>query len=737
YILDTFRFSSAIPKGIQKQISLAQFVGDTVYVAFRHKFNGESERLCLMLDNVEGPAIVPFKQDLAVNEIIEPDDLSCDLCDRNIVVVLQNKGIEPIANFKLRCQSVGKLGERDTFSTLISEQVQRQILPGDTIHYAFLSTLPLSLYEEGPYFIRSFISVSGDQYAANDTLVGTFHKQKSSNIPFASGFEETDKDAIGWYYHTPSTAALKSFSIGENPLFANKGTGYLTSSVYTSFDTLAYPSRRGDDAFVATRCVRLEKENQYKINFYYAFRKCGGDAKVKKINMRVLIGADQHHLLENGKILFDTVLLWDRKFVTNGEQALYSFFNTNNFALEESGAYYLGFVFYSDDYVTDPSKEWMLFVDNVSITDAAAQQLVDLSLDQVLVPYDCNLGENETIALVVRNASTQALSNIKASYTIDNTQKVEETILDTIYPNTQFTYTFKTLANLSQHKKYRIQAKIAHLQDTVLENNENSQISENKTIAQLPFYDGFENIGTTVNFEDEYNVISTGYYTWSVVMDYTDNKEYAYKGSNFLVDATDNERYVIADDWIMGTCFEFQKDTTYQISIAYRIEKASVAIANLKLSILASYDTASLVQSLGDLNNITNTNYHIFNVEYTPSQTHIGHFAMHSLGQIQAPIVMLDELNISTKASIATEKSVDFNLQVSPNPAKDFIQITSSLQIDKIELINMMGGSVYAQHTHETLHNHVIPLANLPKGVYFLILNTTDNRRICKKIIVS
>lgn len=738
HLMDSLRFNSTLANGVHRGFSLSKFIGDTIYVAFRHKFNGEGEdRLSLIIDNVEGPEILPFSQDLAIEAILDPAGLGCDLCDKKIVVVVQNLGLKAVENFSLSCASVGLIGKEAIFSKTITDTIQRKILPGDTIHHIFSSALPLSTYDEGEYYVRSFITLPEDQYTPNDTLAMQLYNQKSSTIPIKNGFEADDEDGHGWYLFSPSTSVMKAFTIGENPLFANKGTAYLATSVYSSYDTNAYPKRRGDDAVVATRCLKLENTEEYKLNLYYAFRKFDLNAKEKKLNMRILIGDNPTTLLEKGKIVMDTHLLWDRELVKNGVQASYSAFTSNNFSVAQTGSYYIGFVFYSDDLVSAETNEWMLFVDDISITKANAEQEVDLSLDKVILPFDCNLTQSETISVLIRNTSTQGISNVNVSYTINNGEKIEEIIDDTIHPNTQLIYDFTTLADFSEYKKYRVSATISHTKDLNLSNNENTQITENKSPKPLPYYDGFEEIGTIITFEDAYHVISTGYYTWAAAIDYTQDTAIAYKGVGFLVDSYDNERLMPADDWIIGNCLEFIKDTTYEISFAYRIENPSPKIANLKVAILSSYDTASVLNVFPTLSNIQNADYKIFKTEYTPLENHIGHFAMHSIGQVMAPIIMLDELKIAPKSAVKNEKTIENEVHISPNPATDVVYVSVNRPIEKIELISVLGNTVYSKSRSGSLSNYSINVGHLPKGMYLLVLTTDENQKISKKIILK
>lgn len=73
------------------------------------------------------------------------------------------------------------------------------------------------------------------------------------------------------------------------------------------------------------------------------------------------------------------------------------------------------------------------------------------------------------------------------------------------------------------------------------------------------------------------------------------------------------------------------------------------------------------------------------------------------------------------------------NINISPNPSKDIIKITSDYYINKIELFDMKGQLIY---NLENINNSTVDIniGKLPKGAYSLIIYWNNNKSI-KKII--
>jgi hypothetical protein len=69
------------------------------------------------------------------------------------------------------------------------------------------------------------------------------------------------------------------------------------------------------------------------------------------------------------------------------------------------------------------------------------------------------------------------------------------------------------------------------------------------------------------------------------------------------------------------------------------------------------------------------------------------------------------------------------DLSVYPNPTKDFINIESTMSIDKIEIYNISGSKIVEKRNSQRIN-----LTNLERGVYFLKAYSNGNT-VSKKIL--
>ena len=100
--------------------------------------------------------------------------------------------------------------------------------------------------------------------------------------------------------------------------------------------------------------------------------------------------------------------------------------------------------------------------------------------------------------------------------------------------------------------------------------------------------------------------------------------------------------------------------------------------------------------------------------------------------EITEPMYRCDLVGLSEKTGLSA------NLSVYPNPAHDQINITlpSSVETYKVKLTNILGSVVYEEKALNSSKDAVINLANKPKGVYFLTVES-NNEKATRKIVVE
>ena len=92
-----------------------------------------------------------------------------------------------------------------------------------------------------------------------------------------------------------------------------------------------------------------------------------------------------------------------------------------------------------------------------------------------------------------------------------------------------------------------------------------------------------------------------------------------------------------------------------------------------------------------------------------------------------------DELTVATDATASVNDVFSSQISISPNPAREFVQITSAENITAIEIYNLIGKKVVSA---SNLINNKIDVSNLSKGIYVLKV-MSDKLVGSKKIIIE
>jgi hypothetical protein len=80
-----------------------------------------------------------------------------------------------------------------------------------------------------------------------------------------------------------------------------------------------------------------------------------------------------------------------------------------------------------------------------------------------------------------------------------------------------------------------------------------------------------------------------------------------------------------------------------------------------------------------------------------------------------------------------------YQLKIYPNPCKTG-QVTLEMndqEIDEVRLINIAGKEVLQQKMEFGTNRYQLKLENVPNGIYFMRVKTTDNKTVVKKLVVS
>lgn len=84
-------------------------------------------------------------------------------------------------------------------------------------------------------------------------------------------------------------------------------------------------------------------------------------------------------------------------------------------------------------------------------------------------------------------------------------------------------------------------------------------------------------------------------------------------------------------------------------------------------------------------------------------------------------------VNISEKSQITNIKDDINNLIIRPNPANNYITISSNYIMNSITLYDLLGNKIYHTNTNDKIVNIDLNSININSGIYFITINTCEN----------
>ena len=98
------------------------------------------------------------------------------------------------------------------------------------------------------------------------------------------------------------------------------------------------------------------------------------------------------------------------------------------------------------------------------------------------------------------------------------------------------------------------------------------------------------------------------------------------------------------------------------------------------------------------------------------------------------PSYILDNVEVFPTPAASINKFEDANFSLSPNPAKEVLNLKASKAISNIEIYNVMGQKILAKKINAV--NNSIDISKLNKGMYLMnvtIDSTTESYRFIKE----
>lgn len=339
----------------QKKLSLAAYVGDTIFVSFNH-FDC-TDWYQWKLDDVMGPAIY-YAPDLAVTDIAEPMS-SCGLGNEDVTIEVTNNSDVAISLFSLAFKV-------DNGSYVTETYTGTAIPAFGSINYTFTAKANLSAL--GAHTLYAKVIYTGDNDASNDEMMATVENFNGKTIPYKMGFE-TGESLAGWNVIDVAGDGSTWFTI-ENGVNPYNGTGYV------------YCTSPSSDDWLITPCLDLQTGVQYEVSAWTK-TKVGGNE-----TFSIMIGQSPDAAGLTTK-LKDVTVVADAYDLVKQE-----------FTVTTAGLYYIGF------HANSTASAMTVYIDDIMIDDLFTG--INNANASAKISMYPNPAENN-----VNFRSTEAISQIK------------------------------------------------------------------------------------------------------------------------------------------------------------------------------------------------------------------------------------------------------------------------------------------------------------------------------------
>ncbi len=280
-----------------------------------------------------------------------------------------------------------------------------------------------------------------------------FEALQINNFSFSTGDKKTGYAGLGYYDSTLKNAALMG-GHGESqatPWVKSIVAGHGFATITNAFiDNPTYIKRM---KYCGVDATQLSGE-KITLNFDLKYNCPTGSSN--KIFFRVLV---------NGRELIST----DKKRYYHGINGDYKpFYDLSAYA---GTKFDLTFEAVIDDKIQNKatSQAIILAIDNVKI--ARAKNDVAAIYGHIPVKKAVSTDTEVPVTIRVQNFSSNIVTNIPVSYTINGGQEVKEIITKKLYPFNSYNYTFKKKADFSKQNAYKVVLSVKYPNDEKKEND--------------------------------------------------------------------------------------------------------------------------------------------------------------------------------------------------------------------------------------------------------------------------
>ncbi len=410
------------------------------------------------------------------------------------------------------------------------------------------------------YEIKTFSELPCDAYKANDTLISLIENIACTPPPYSNGFEPAESQN-GWFIENVNNDYYTwyNYSVG-----GHSGPHALGCQV---------PSDTSADDWLISRCIYLEAGKVYKLSFWY-----NAATLYVSNDLAVFIGNEPL----STSMSTELISLHDISTYIFEQAEVY-------FTVPTDGSRYFGWHCYSAE------GNYGVSIDDIMITEQTAPDAGVTALESPV--STCDLGM-ENIDIIIRNFSSQPLTDIPVSYTINGGSAINEIIPGTIAPGEFHSYTFSLQADLSASGDYTIKVFTSSPGDTLNLNDTLTVTVHNTLSPALPYSMGFEPADDYSDWK-VINVNGDGY-TWNYFSTGGASQPWCAR--------YDYSSMIAANDWIVSKCILLESSKTYRLSFKTKIEYYQWP-ENLAVYYCTTQDTTASAGLIIDMPGLLNMSY--------------------------------------------------------------------------------------------------------------------------------
>ncbi len=638
------------------------------------------------LNNVSDNGFFFMVDDITVREVFDDNievfglgvpDYSCNLtATETIEIGIVNFGNNAITSFKAFYQIGNGIPVEENVSGV-------NILSDSSYIYTFTTPADLTFAMDADS-IRGWVEMIGDGYPANDTTDWYFTGVPApATVPYYNDFSSDD--------------SYKGFSVQD--VNADESTWMRVDYENNPMWYYVYNADNAANDWLFSSCFDLAA-GTYTLEFKYA-----SYTYYTPEAFSVYFGTSPNPA--------DMTLIKSFNNVVNPDFAQGSEF----FTIPTAGTYYIGFK------ATSNANMAYLFVDEINVITARNN---DLSLISATVPdYSCELTNNETIGVTLRNVGLNAISDFVAYYQVGNSTPVSESVSATIASGAEHNYTFTTPADLTipAIDSVRTWVELTGDENTA---NDSSAWAYTGIVAAV---DTFSYLNEFTNDEDFINWttvdVDNDGAAWRQVT-YGSDKMWYHTGASYFAGEP------VANDWLYSSCFDFEEGE-YTIKLEYAVYNSPTASFKIYYGTEKTTNEAQLTL-IEDLTLIDNTDFVQIERAITIPQAGTYYFAWYAY-EVQY-YLFIDDFEVIEGNVVGINEMENNSSSVSlyPNPANNMINIQSSEEISSVQIFDMFGKTIGSYEV--TGNETTIGVNKWAAGIYVAKIRTRDNNEIVKKFSI-